>query len=129
MAGQVLVRLPQATADALAACADAAGLTAAAYARRALVEAVGTDPAEAVPVARRRPPRQPTPEAVLAVNGLREVLAETHGTLRQVAGLKRRAGAEVADLAAVDTLIRRLAAEVRELDALKQAIDTREETG
>ena len=115
--GQVLVRLPVGTAAAVRSAAAAAGLTDAAWVRGQLVAALGTDPADAVPVA-ALPPRRLAPTAdVVAVARLREAVGEAVGTLRQVAGLDRaRGGARLAELdGGIDSLL----AAAADLDAAK----------
>ena len=120
IADQVLVRLPPATAIRLRAEAASAGLTAAAWTRGRLVDLLGTDPVEAVPVPARRPPRPRPTVDVVALARLRESVGEAVGTLRQVAGLDRaRGGTRLSEL---DAGIDRLLATAAELDSVKAAV-------
>lgn len=119
LTAQVLVRLPAGTAALVASRAAAAGLSEAAWVRGQLVDLLGADAADAVPVRALLPPR-PAPAAdVVALAGLRESVGEAVGTLRQVAGLDRaRGGARLEEL---DRGIDRLLAAAAELDAVKAA--------
>lgn len=119
LAAQVLVRLPAGTAALVASRAAAAGLSEAAWVRGQLVDLLGADAADAVPV-RAALPSRPAPAAdVVALAGLRESVGEAVGTLRQVAGLDRaRGGARLEEL---DRGIDVLLAVAAELDAAKAA--------
>jgi hypothetical protein len=70
-----------------------------------------------VPVAALPKPRPRPSTDLVAVAGLREVVGEAVGTLRQVAGLDRRRGG--ARLAEIDTAIDRLVAAAVDLDVAK----------
>jgi hypothetical protein len=119
LGGQVVIRLAPGTAALVASRAADAGLSEAAWVRRELVDLVGADPADAVPVRALRPPR-PMPTAdVIVLARLRESVGEAVGTLRQVAGLDRaRGGARLGEL---DAGIDRLLAAAADLDAAKDA--------
>jgi len=120
LSGQVLVRLPVGTAAAVRSAAAAAGLTDAAWVRGQLVAALGTDPADAVPVA-ALPPRRLAPTAdVIEIARLREAVGEAHGTLRQIAGLDRARGGT--RLAEIDGGIDALLAAIVDLDAAKGSL-------
>jgi len=120
LSGQVLVRLPVGTAAAVRSAAAAAGLTDAAWVRGQLVAALGTDPADAVPVA-ALPPRRLAPTAdVIEIARLREAVGEAHGTLRQIAGLDRARGGT--RLAEIDGDIDALLAAIVDLDAAKGSL-------
>ncbi len=117
LSGQVLVRLPAGTAALVRAEAARAGLTDAAWIRSQLVDLLGADPRDAVPVP-VLPPSRPRPTVyVVAVAGLREVVGEAVGTLRQVAGLDRSRGGD--RLGEIDAALDRLLAAVADLDAAK----------
>lgn len=121
LAAQVLVRLPRATADAVAARADAAGLTASSWVRGHLVELLGTEPAEAVAVRARRSPRPPAPAHVLELARLRESVAELSGALVQAAIRSREDGRHDTH-AAIEAALPEVRRNVRDLDALKRAM-------
>lgn len=118
MAGQVYARLSQATADRIAALARADGLTGAAWVRRALVAAVGSDEAEAVPVRARRTRRPPARADVLEIAHLRECVAELAGALVQAAILARTDGAAILH-AEIEAVLPGVRIAVRDLDGLK----------
>ncbi|MHB0699108.1 hypothetical protein [Roseomonas mucosa] len=118
--GQVLVRLAPGTAGALTRAADGAGLTEAAWVRRQLVDLLGADPADAVPVRGRRAPRPAPTIEILELARLREAVGEAVGTLRQVAGLDRARGG--ARLSEIDGALDRLIAAATELDATKRRL-------
>ena len=120
MAGQVLVRLPLGTAAAVARCAAATGQTEAAWVRARLVDLLGSDPADAVPVSARRAPRPAPSVDVVEVARLREAVGEAVGTLRQVAGLDRARGG--ARLPEIDAAIDRLLGLSADLDEAKAAL-------
>lgn len=124
LAGQVLVRLPAATATRVRAEAETARLTGAAWIRRLLVDRLGEAPAEAAPVRARRPSRPAPTVDVIAVAGLRESVGEAVGTLRQVAGLDRSRGG--ARLAEIDAALDHLLAAVVMLDDAKASLMRRE---
>jgi len=116
----LLVRLSGGTDALLRREADRCGLSSAAWVRRQLVDLLGSDPADAVPV-RALPPPRPRPTAdLLAVAGLREAVGEATGTLRQVAGLDRQRGG--ARLAELDDAIDRLILAAADLDAAKRQL-------
>ena len=117
-----LVRLPADLARRAADAADARELSLAAWLRMLAAEAIQVAPQEARPTRPRMAVPPTPPEIVREVAQLREVLAETHGTLRQVAGLKRRSGATGAELVELNALIDRLKADVGALDDLKIAL-------
>jgi hypothetical protein len=121
MAAQVLVRLPSGTANAVAARADADGLTASAWIRARLVDLVGTEPADAIPVPARRAPRPPAPAHVLEVARLRESVAEMTGALVQAA-IRSREGGRMDTHAAIEDTLPAVRRAVRDLDALKLAM-------
>lgn len=119
--GAVLVRLPGGTDSLVRREADRAGLTAAAWVRRQLVDLVGADPGDTVP-ARALPLPRPRPSAdMLAIARLREAVGEATGTLRQVAGLdrRRRVGARLNE---IDVAIDRLLLVAADLDAAKRLL-------
>lgn len=114
------VRVPEALGAALDAHAQAERLTAGTVARRALVAALDGDAMHAVPVRRYRP-SHPTPTLdVIRLAELREVTGELNGTLRQVAGLSRHAGA-VTVWAEVEDALPRLRSIIAALDDMKDA--------
>ncbi|MHB0679198.1 hypothetical protein ACX4MV_11475 [Roseomonas mucosa] len=102
--GQILVRLPEGTHGALRAAAAAEGLSDAAWIRAVLVRDLGTEAADAVPVARPRPPRAPRPEWLADLDRARETAAELTGVLVKAAGLSRQAG-DVASHREIESLI------------------------
>jgi hypothetical protein len=121
MASQVLVRLPAHVAAAVDAQAAAAGLTSAAWLRGLVVSSIGADQAEAVPVRRRRSPRQAPSALVQEVTRLREVVAELTGALVLAAGRTReRAMADLHDR--VEAALPDAVRVVREIDRLKRAL-------
>jgi hypothetical protein len=83
--GQVLVRLTSALAAAVAAQADAAGLTEAAWIRSLVAAAVDAEPAGAVPVRAYEQPHAPQPEHVLELARLREAVGEATGAITKSA--------------------------------------------
>lgn len=117
LTGQVLVRLPSGTADAVHASAVEAGLTDAAWIRRKLVDLLGTDADDAIPTA-TLPAHRPAPTMdIVEIARLRESVGEAVGTLRQVAGIDRaRTGARLDEL---DAAITKLIAAGHELDTVK----------
>jgi hypothetical protein len=124
LTGQVLVRLPADLAARLSAAAAAVEVSDAAHVRALLARELAADAAEAVPVRRARPPRAPRPDWLAQLDAAREVAAEINGTLRQIAGLSRAAGAptgrydDAADAArrAALELARRIGRVCRDLD-------------
>lgn len=114
------VRVPEGTAAALDARAAAEGMTAASIVRRTLVQAFGCDPQDMQPAPRfRRPCPAPTLDVVRLAE-LREVTGELNGTLRQVAGLSRHAGAG-AVWSEVEDALPRLRGIIAALDDMKEA--------
>ncbi|WP_140887696.1 hypothetical protein [Muricoccus nepalensis] len=111
LSGQVLVRLPDGTHDALRAAAAAAGLTDAAWVRAQLVDALGTEAPDAVPIARYQPPKAPRPEWLADLDAARETAAELTGALVRAAAISRLAGdhASHADIEALIPGTRRAA--------------------
>ena len=120
------VRVPEALGAALDACAQAERLTAGTVARRALIAALDGEAMHAVPVRRYRP-SNPTPTLdVVRLAELREVTGELNGTLRQVAGLSRQAGAGAGAGAGVvwsevEDALPRLRSVIAALDDMKEA--------
>ena len=121
MAAQVLVRLPSGTAHAVMTLADADGLTTSAWIRARLVDLVGTEPADAVPVRARHAPRPPAPAHVLEVARLRESVAEMTGALVQAA-IRSREGGRLDTHAAIEDTLPAVRRAVRDLDVLKLAM-------
>lgn len=121
LSGQVLVRLPSGTAAAVVTRAAAAGLTEAAWIRCQLVDLLGADPADAVLVAARRPPRPPAPAHVLEVARLREAVAEMTGALVQAA-IRSREGDRLDTHAAIEAVLPDVRRAVREFDAVKRVL-------
>ena len=114
------VRVSEALGAALDARAQAERLTAGTVARRALIAALDGEAMHAVPVRRYRP-SNPTPTLdVVRLAELREVTGELNGTLRQVAGLSRQAGA-AAVWAEVEDALPRLRGIIAALDDMKEA--------
>jgi len=114
------VRVPEALGAALDARAQAEQLTAGTVARRALIAALDGETMHAVPVRRYRP-SNPTPTVdVVRLAELREVTGELNGTLRQVAGLSRQAGA-ITVWADVEAALPRLRSIIDALDDMKDA--------
>lgn len=122
MPAAVFVRLPGTLAARVSGAAEASDLSSAAYLRRLAVDATASAPALVRPSPPRRPVPPPPPEAVREVARLREVLGELHGTLRQVAGLKRQAGATPAELSRIDDLLARIDHAALGLDGVKGAL-------
>ena len=121
MAGQILVRLPAGTAATVHRRAEAARLTAAAWVRSQLVDRLGTEPEDAVPVQARRAPRPPAPAHVLEIAKLREAVAKLTGVLVQAA-IRSREG-EWLDLhAEIEATLPSVRAAVLDIDALKRAM-------
>ena len=120
MSRPLAVRVPARVLAAMEVRAAAAGVTAASVARRTLAEAFTGDPADEQPVRRYRPTNPRPSTDVVALAGLREVVGEAVGTLRQVAGLDRaRGGTRLPELdAAIDSLLTAAA----DLDAWKEAV-------
>ena len=119
--GQIYARLPIATANRIAALAAADSLTRAAWVRRVLVLAAGTDPADAVPVAARALPGAVAPAAILEMVRLREVVAKLSGALVETAILVRSDAAAVLH-AEVEAVLPGVRQAVRDLDQLKKAV-------
>lgn len=120
MNGQVYARVPASTASRIAALAAADGLTGAAWARRVLVAAAGSDPGDAIPVPARRAPKPPIPAHVLEVARLRESVAELAGAMVRAAVLARTEAATELH-AEIEAILPGVRAAVRDLDALKRA--------
>ena len=120
----VVLRVPEAVADAMAARAQQENVTAASIARRTLADAFTGDPADRQPALQYRPARPGKRKAspdIVALAGLREAVGEATGTLRQVAGLDRaRGGARLHEL---DSAITRLIAAAARLDEMKAAAE------
>ncbi len=116
----ITVRVPEALGAALDARAGAEGLTAGAVARRALVRALDADQAQAVPIRRYRQLNAAPTLDVVALADLRHVTGELNGTMRQVAGLSREAGA-VAVWQDMEECLPRLRALIEALDDMKDA--------
>lgn len=121
MAGQVYARLPAPTAARIAALAAADDLTGAAWVRRVLVAAAGSDPADAVPVPARALPGSIAPAAILEMVRLREVVAELSGALVQAAVLARTDAATTLH-AEIEAALPGVRQAVRDLDQLKKAV-------
>ena len=86
------VRLTRPVAAAVRREAEARGLADGALARAIIAERMGDAAQDAVPVRRYRESRTPPTVDVQEVAQLREAVGELGGTLRQLAGLTRRAG-------------------------------------
>ena len=114
------VRVPEALGAALDARAQAERLTTGTVARRALVVALDGDAMHAVPVRRYRPSNPAPTLDVVALADLRHVTGELNGTVREVAGLSRKAGA-VAVWHEMEKHLPRLRALIEALDDMKEA--------
>ena len=119
---QVLVRLPAELDDALATAAAAAGLTPPAYVRSLIARDIGADPADALPTPKRKGRARLAAADVLAVNDLREVVAELGGAMTAAAIDTREQGLPVLH-AEIEALIPGIKAAARDLIALKQALE------
>ena len=84
----VLVRMDEATYDAVTRAAEAAGVTAAAYLRTLAADAVKTNPP---PRPRRAPPRLSDPQ-VARLAQVATTLAMVVGLMTQIAAALRKAG-------------------------------------
>jgi len=120
MAGQVYARLPVPTAMRIAALATADGLTGAAWVRRVLVAAAGTDLADAVPVSARRAPCPPASEHVLELARLRESVAELAGAMVKAA-VRTRSDEAHRIHAEIEAILPGVRSAVRDLDRMKLA--------
>lgn len=112
------IRVPELLINALNERAQNLNLTAGSIARQAIISTLDLG-VEAIPVKRYRATNPPPSIDLIAIAGLREVVGEAVGTLRQVAGIDRaRAGARLDEL---DGAISELIAVAKSLDVLKLA--------
>lgn len=119
--GQVLVRMPSATAGRIADLAAADGITAASWSRRILVSTAGSDPGDAVLVPARAQPGTIAPAAILEMVRLREVVAELSGALVKAAILVRTDAPAVLH-AEVEAALPGVRQAVLDLDRLKRYV-------
>jgi hypothetical protein len=118
----VLVRLTDDLVPVVEAGAARTGLTPPAYIRSLIAADGGTDPADALPTPKRKGRTRLTSDDVLAVNRLREVVAELSGSMKVAAVDTREQGIPILH-DQVEALIPGIKAAVRDLIALKQALE------
>lgn len=122
MPREVLVRLTDALAATTEANAALAGLTPPAWIRSLVAAAGGAPAAEAVPTPRRRGRPHLASADVLAVDHLREVVAELGGALTVAAVDTREQGLPILHHE-VERLIPPIKSAARDLLALKQTLE------